>query len=81
MDGDANKQHVLGVSKRAGNQTLSKDKGDAFREITPQNGHRQSCYRHGKAKCQNLCTFKSICKSLGLSRILFAFRVDPPYTP
>lgn len=34
VEGDANKQRILGVSKRAGNQTPSKGRGDAFREIT-----------------------------------------------
>lgn len=37
MDGDVNKQCLLGISRRAGNQTPSKGRGDAFREITPLN--------------------------------------------
>ena len=40
VDGDSNKQHNLGVSKRTRNQSLSQDWGNAFREITPWDSHR-----------------------------------------
>lgn len=36
VDGDANTQSILGISKRAGNRTPSKGRSDAFRETAPQ---------------------------------------------